>query len=149
MPFIPNEKPTYATGPTSFTAVVPATAKTVFTNDSNTAVLVDKATHTKYNVVTIGSIFVQPTVNIVAGKLQLYLWDGTTAWMLAEEAHLAQASINTTTKGVAIEFTRYSTLSPLVVPLARSLLIASTLGQPAGSLVAHAQLAKNHGTIQS
>lgn len=148
MPFIPNEKPTYATGPTSFTAVVPATAKTVFTNDSNTAVLVDKATHTKDNVVTIGSIFVQPTANIIAGKLQLYFWDGTTAWLLAEEVHLAQSGINTTTKGVAIEFPRYSVSSPLVVPLARSLLIASTLGQTAGSLVAHAQLAKSHGTIQ-
>jgi hypothetical protein len=139
--YTPNLAPTYPTGPTARMATVPATAKTVFTDASNTAVLVDRATDTLNNRMTFGSVFVQPNANIVAGKFQLYLYDGTTYRLLKEVVNTAQAGITATAAGTPIDF-GYLPTAPLVVPDGYSLLVATAVAQTASSVVAHAQLGK-------
>lgn len=138
MAFAQNAIPSYAVKPTAFKVTFPTTAKTVFTDASNTAVLVaPDADHPR----TFGLIWAQPVVTLSGGVLQAYLYDGTNYTLYDEVAHSAQ-TLSTTAAGTAIVFTKATATSPLVLPEGWSLLVATKVTQTAGALIANAQLGK-------
>lgn len=147
MAFTPNAVPRYARGPFSYSAVVPASAKTVFNDASNTAILIDRTSPqgTLDYRLALPVIYAIPSANIAQGKLQLYLSDGTNHRLVDEVAHAAQSGITATVAAVVIPFPRWSASSPLIVPDGWSLLVSSTTAQTAGVLIIHAQAAAQWG----
>lgn len=139
MPYTPNPVPVYPTGPASYSVALPATAKTVFTDTSNTATLVAADADRRR---TFGSIYAKQVGAIVAGKIQIYRYDGTTAFLLDELILTASTPNTTTIAGTTYEFTRWSKDTPLTLMEGHSLLVAFTTAQAAGSMIANAALGK-------
>lgn len=139
MAFTPNLNPAYALGPYSWRVNVPATAKTVFNDASNTAVLVPAQAN---NRVSVGLLYVQNVLTVVSGKLMLYLFDGVSTYQTVDDVAVSAQTPGTTTAGNKTTWATWSSAQPLIIPEGHSLLVATSVAQTAGALIAHAQLGK-------
>lgn len=139
MTFTANTAPIYPIGPISNKVAVPAAAKTTFTDITNAALLVPSMANNRQS---FGLIYAQSSITVVAGKLMLFIYDGSTAYAIDEIAFSA-GTITTTANPVGkISFTQWSSSSPLIIPEGHSLYVANSVAQTANSLIAHAQLGK-------
>lgn len=133
MAFTPNDKPYYARGPLPVGPVaVPTTAKTVFNNDTNTAVLLPALPDNRQAVTALS---VEVTANVTSGKLMLYVING--AGVAFQVASIAHGPLSPTTTATATKITfLIPAAEPILVPEGCSLAIATAVAQPAGSLIA-------------
>jgi hypothetical protein len=123
--------------------VLPAAAKTVFNDVSNTAVLLAADADRRRQ---IGLIYVKPMITIVQGKLQLYYYDGTSYVCIDEVTHAA-GTVSTTATPDKIVFSQFTKDTPLFLHEGHSLLLATTVAQTANSLVGVAGLIKAFGAV--
>lgn len=131
MPFTPNAIPTYAQGPMPLLpAVLPATAKTVFTDITNAVKVVDTVATGRIGAVT--GITVEATANLSAGKLVAYLWNGTTLVEVASVAHVALTS--SATAAAQVVFDKVTATAPIYVPEGWSLYLATLVAQTTNSM---------------
>lgn len=127
----PNATPFYPSGPLSVgPAVLPATAKTVLTDTSNAVQAIAALSN---NVQEVDQLVVEVTATLSAGKLLAFLYNGTTAFQVADIAHAALtvsavAGVSRLDFGIAAS-------APIIVPASWSLWLASAVAQPAGALV--------------
>jgi len=136
MPFTPNPTPVYAAGPIAAGPIVlPSTAKTVFTDQTN-AVQLLAATANNRQVIT--GLSVEVTATLTAGKLLAFLSLGATAGQTFEVGSVAHAALTvSTTAAVAPIAFAFTPTAPLIIPEGYSLWLASAVAQPAGALVGY------------
>ena len=123
--------------------VLPAAAKTVFTDNSNTAILLAADADRRRQ---IGLIYVKPMITIVAGKVQLYYYDGANYFCIDDVTHVA-GTVSTTATPDKLVFTQYTKDTPLILHEGHSLLLATTVAQTAGAMVGVAGLVKAFGAV--
>jgi hypothetical protein len=135
MVWTPNATPFYPLGPISSRVAVPATAKTVMNDASNTATLVAALANNRQ---TFNGVVAKPVASIAAGRLLLFDFDGGTTYIFLDDVAHGLQTVSTTAAGSDIVFPRFSKDVPLILLEGHALLIATAVAQTAGSLFAHA-----------
>ena len=123
--------------------VLPAAAKTVFTDNSNTAILLAADADRRRQ---IGLIYVKPILSLAQGKLQLYYCDGTNYYCIDKLPHAA-GTVSTTATPDKLVFSQFTKDTPLILHEGHSLLLATAVAQTAGAMVGVAGLAKAFGAV--
>jgi len=127
MPYTPNQIATYARYPNAWgPVVVPATAKTVFTDITNAVLFVPKMPDFKQVLSTVyAEVVLTPIAN---GKISLFLYNDTVAWQIASKPFTTAATVSTTAQPTQITFD-YSVAAPLIINEGLSLYAAVTVTQ--------------------
>lgn len=131
MPYSPNLNATYARYPNAWGPVaLLSTAKTVFTDITNSVVLVSKMADFKQVLSTVyAEVVITPSAN---GKISLFLYNDATAWQIASKPFTTAAAVSTTAQPTQIAFD-YSVAAPLIVNEGLSLYVGLTVAQTAGT----------------
>lgn len=133
MAYAANPTPIYAREPLDLMPVaVPSTAKSVFTDISNSVLIASNATNSQRKRV-YQKVFIQPTANLTAGRMMLFKYDGTTAYLAKDVAH-GSISVTTTAEGAEIDF-GFTDADPLILEEGWSAYVGSAVAQAAGSAI--------------
>jgi hypothetical protein len=135
MPYSPATAGTFLLPAAPGKIAVPAAAKTTLTDITNAALLVPSMTSSRQYFT---NIFVQQIGTVIAGKVQLWVYDGSVAWAI-DEAAVAALTYSTTSVPTKISFSNWSATNPLMLEFGNSLYVSTSVAQTAGVLIAHAQ----------
>lgn len=132
MAYQPNSVPYYSKGPLNLNPVVlPSTAKTVFTDTSNTVTVVPTvAVGAK---VAVQKLVVRSVANLTAGRMVALLTNGTTTLQAKDVAHTS-TTVSTTAGAADIDFGLTDT-DPIFVEEGWSLIVGSAVAQAANAAV--------------
>lgn len=133
MAYAANVTPIYAREPLDLVPVaVPATAKTVFTDITNAVQIANNVNGSQRKQV-FQKVFIQPTANLTAGRMMLFKYNGTTAFLAKDVAH-GSISVTTTAEGAEIDF-GFTDADPLILEEGWSAYVGSAVAQAAGSAI--------------
>jgi hypothetical protein len=134
MAWTPNQQPAVAVGPlASLPVLLPTTAKTVMTDNTNAVKVIDHTALTLVNYrILLSQVDLLPTGALSAGKFWLFLAQSgaTTGFLEKDElVNLSQSGFSTTVGGTRLNFPTWTSTKPLIVPEGYDLWAASSVAQ--------------------
>jgi hypothetical protein len=146
MAYAANTSPVFSSPFQPIGVIVPATAKTVLTDNTAIASLLNaRAAPYLNNRFTFAEVAVEVVANISAGKLWLLeTFDGNVYRKRGEQDHLSGAPTSTA-KVAPIVFSQFTAASPLIVAEGSEIVIATAVAQTAGSLIAYLKAGRIFG----